>query len=476
MSSLKNNLLWASGFLAFDCVAAKYVTRATVNADVIIIGGGAGGAHAAVQLSDAGQKVIVIEKQSDLGGSVDSYNDPATGVKSELGVAAWVDYGNTTGFFDRLDVPYASPDFSQTPWKYFDFTTGQTLTNYTSPSQEALSAAWFRYINATKLYENLHIPGYFNFPNGSDIPEELLMPFGDFVQKYDLAATLPSIFYISPGLGTVVDQLTLTVLQAFPASMAESYVGQRAGYVPASGRNQDIYDAAAALLGDKVYYSTEAISAIRSDDSVTVTVQNSITGQETVIAASKLLLAIPPHPSHFTTFDMDTKEVEVLSKLSYSRLWATAVQSDSFASDFYAFNLPASANDSSQLHYPSLNFTSTYIPFGNASKLVATVSAGDDRLDAMETRNLFNQDVAALSGTGAVRAADKDVEVIHCSDHGLIHGRATAEDIRNGFFQDLNALQGYRSTWYTGNTFAAPVQTIIWALNDQEVIPRILAA
>lgn len=39
------------------------------------------------------------------GGSVDSYDDPATGVKSELGVAAWVDYGNTTGFFDRLNVP-----------------------------------------------------------------------------------------------------------------------------------------------------------------------------------------------------------------------------------------------------------------------------------------------------------------------------------------------------------------------------------
>lgn len=70
MSSLKNNLLWAGGFLDFDCVAAKYVTRATVNADVIIIGGGAGGAHAAVQLSDAGQEVIVIEKQSDLVGIV----------------------------------------------------------------------------------------------------------------------------------------------------------------------------------------------------------------------------------------------------------------------------------------------------------------------------------------------------------------------------------------------------------------------
>jgi hypothetical protein len=173
---------------------------------------------------------------------------------------------------------------------------------------------------------------------------------------------------------------------------------------------------------------------------------------------------------------MDAKEIEVLRKFSYSCLWAAAVQSDSLASDFYAFNLPSSANDSSYLDYPALNFTSTYIQFGNASKLVATVTAGDDNLDAVETLNLFHQEVAALSGTGVVPASDKDVEVVHYSDHGLIHGRATAEDINNGFFQDLNALQGYRPTWYTGNTFAAPVQTVVWAFNDQEIIPRILAA
>lgn len=100
---------------------------------------------------------------------------------------------------------------------------------------------------------------------------------------------------------------------------------------------------------------------MRADDSVTVTVKNSVTAEQTVIGASKLLLAIPPHPSHFTTFDMDTKEVKVLSKFSYSRLWATAMQSDSLASDFFAFNLPSPANNSSYLHYPDLNFTSTYI-------------------------------------------------------------------------------------------------------------------
>lgn len=66
MSTLKSTLLQAGGLLAIHRAAAKCAPRSTVNTDVIIIGGGAGGAHAAVQLTDAGQDVIVIEKQADL--------------------------------------------------------------------------------------------------------------------------------------------------------------------------------------------------------------------------------------------------------------------------------------------------------------------------------------------------------------------------------------------------------------------------
>lgn len=41
-------------------------TSSPVSKDVIIIGGGAGGAHAAVQLKDMGQDIILIEKQGTL--------------------------------------------------------------------------------------------------------------------------------------------------------------------------------------------------------------------------------------------------------------------------------------------------------------------------------------------------------------------------------------------------------------------------
>lgn len=39
-----------------------------LDVDLVVIGGGSGGIHAAIQLKDAGAKVIVIEKKKQIGG------------------------------------------------------------------------------------------------------------------------------------------------------------------------------------------------------------------------------------------------------------------------------------------------------------------------------------------------------------------------------------------------------------------------
>lgn len=62
MANLKDALVRTGSLLA-----ARNSTNATViDTDVVIIGGGASGSHAAVRLTDYGQDVIVIEKQSNL--------------------------------------------------------------------------------------------------------------------------------------------------------------------------------------------------------------------------------------------------------------------------------------------------------------------------------------------------------------------------------------------------------------------------
>lgn len=80
MVSLKDALLQTGGLLT-----ARNTTNTTmlVSTDVVIIGGGASGSHAAVRLTDYGQDVIVIEKQSNLVRSIASMTSHGS-LKSHL--------------------------------------------------------------------------------------------------------------------------------------------------------------------------------------------------------------------------------------------------------------------------------------------------------------------------------------------------------------------------------------------------------
>lgn len=67
MSSLKQTLVKTSGLLA-ALAASDNSNVSIVTTDTLVIGGGAGGAHAAVRLMDYGQDVILVERQPILVG------------------------------------------------------------------------------------------------------------------------------------------------------------------------------------------------------------------------------------------------------------------------------------------------------------------------------------------------------------------------------------------------------------------------
>ncbi|ROW03023.1 hypothetical protein VMCG_05814 [Cytospora schulzeri] len=150
MTSLKHALLRTGGLLA----ARNSTNTTVVNTDVIVIGGGASGSHAAVRLTDYGQDVIVIEKQSNLGGAVDSYTDRVTNKPYDFGVMIFADYGNATGFFDRFNIPVSARVKPTLGYLYADFQTGQLLPNYTGPSWDEQLAAFEAYVDIAEKYED----------------------------------------------------------------------------------------------------------------------------------------------------------------------------------------------------------------------------------------------------------------------------------------------------------------------------------
>jgi heterodisulfide reductase subunit A-like polyferredoxin len=77
----------------------KMHPRDVITRDVCIIGGGASGTYGAIRLNDLGKSVVVVEQQSQLGGQTETYTDPASGNKTEMGVVAWYTNDIANSFF-----------------------------------------------------------------------------------------------------------------------------------------------------------------------------------------------------------------------------------------------------------------------------------------------------------------------------------------------------------------------------------------
>lgn len=196
-------------------------------------------------------------------------------------------------FLARMNVSVGASTTSTVTTTYADFATGQLLDDYVSPSASDRLAALQTYLDVCEQYEDLILPGYSNFPLPGDIPEDLTLPFGEFVDKYNISATVPLLFEITAlGVGDLMNTLTLYVMQAAGAPLARVFFGEASNVAAVSGNNHELYERIADFLGDDVLYNTTVFSSVRnlnqSDANVELTVQNS-NGSVTQIYAKRLL-------------------------------------------------------------------------------------------------------------------------------------------------------------------------------------------
>ncbi|KAF4152968.1 hypothetical protein CNMCM6936_001105 [Aspergillus lentulus] len=443
--------------------------------DVVVVGGGASGAYAAVRLrDDFGKSVALIEKQSILGGMVDSYVDPKTGAPLDYGVKIFIDAGNATGFFDRFGIARGNSYNPTVTTEYIDFRTGDVV-NMTLPPFPDQFAAIAKFLEVVEPWEHLMQPGYYDFPQPDAIPEDLLITFGDFVTKHGLEDAAPLIYESTGlGLGNMTRETTLFVLQSFGPSMARAMLGKQGMFVPASGRNQDLYDAVAEHLGDDVLYSSTVVDSWRTPYGVFLTVKNSKTGQITLITARRLLLAIEPTKDNMAPFDLDDNERTVFSKFTYTNEYTGLVNNSAFATNYSYFNLPASAAPDNYLALPNPSFTARIDYLGGDNVFRVTI-VGDETLDSAGARRLVQKDFDTLRKAGRLLDAKEGEQVswVDFSAHGPMHARVSVADLKDGFYQKLYALQGGRSTWWTGGAFSVNFQTTLWQY-DELLFPEIL--
>lgn len=406
---------------------------------------------------------------------VNTYVDPTTNTPYDFGVEAFLDIGNATGFFERFGIELAPLAQASVTTEYIDFNTGAPV-NLTLPSFDAQVAAMEKFLSIVEPWTEYLQPGYWNFPQPADIPADLLIPYGDFITKYGLEDAVPLIYETTGlGLGNMTKATTMFELQAFGTYMAQSIVGQRQSYHPATGGNQALYNAIEKDLGDDVLYSSTVIDSWRTDFGVFLTVQNHVTGQITLVTARQLLVAIEPTADNTAPLNLNHKEQSILSKFTYTREYSGILNNSAFAVPVSYSNIPSAAAPDHYQILPDASFTNT-ISYMGGDHLFHVIVVGNDTLDEPGAKALVQENFNTLLKAGRLTEPEEGQELnwVAFSVHGPMHARVTPEDVQAGFFQDLYSLQGQRSTWWTGGAFSCNFQTTLWDF-DETLIPKILA-
>lgn len=449
-------------------LAASKCCRTTISRDVAVIGGGAAGAHAAVWLRDHDKSVVVVEKASQLGGHTAFYEDPATGKVINVGVQAWMEYKNTLEFVERMNVSTSgSMQFTTLDYQYVDFKTGEPVPDYAAPVPDDMYPALQRYLDVLEKYEDMVLPGFFNFPEPESIPEDLTMPFGEFVEKYDLEAAVPQIWdSTAMGLGDTMNVPTLFVMQASGVPMVRALLGVAAAAVPPSGRLFDLFEAIAKFLGDDVLYSSTVVSATRQDNKIVSLKVENDDGDVTCIEAKRLLVAFEPTPENLAPFRPDQTEKDVFDKFEFATVYAGLLRHPSLQNSTSYTNRSPTTGSSNYTIFPTASQVGRIDYVGGTEDLFQFTAVGTEKDTAESMQALIAKTIDTMIEAGTAPESEGDLSFPYFANHGKMHPHVTAEDLRAGFIQKQLALQGHRFTWYTGAAFSAGFTTVLWEYND----------
>lgn len=377
---------------------------------------------------------------------------------------------------DRLGFDLGTFPQAEVTQEYFDFKTGELVAFQPQPFPSQLEALERFRVQAEKYESIIQGPGYFDFPQPGEISEDLLISFGDWIQKYSLEPAIPFIHSSTGlGVGNMTNELTLYALQAFGASMARSILGLQDSFVPASLRNQDIYDAIGKELSGDVYYETTVVDSERTKNGISILVENRKTKETTRMTAKRLLISIPPTARNTAAFDLDQNEKDVLGKLYYNNEFSGLINNKNLAANWSYFNMPATSAPDNYLVLPEAPFTARIDAMGNGT-LFRVTFIGDTYTTAYEAKAIVQKDFDRLVESGAIHAAEdgnNTISWVGFSVHDSMHARVSREEIESGFMQRFNALQGQRSTWWTGGAWAVNFQTHLWEY-DNLIIPKML--
>jgi hypothetical protein len=448
----------------YDMDPDHYKPDHLIKTDVVVVGGGAAGTYAAIQLKDQHKKVVVIESKARLGGHTETYHDPESGQPIDMGVLLYHDEPIVHEWYARFNLSLSRIDFGSAAPQYVDFRTGKIEKNVPAADQTAVAAALQRYAAVLQKYPDLD-KGYF-FPNPA--PKDLYMPFGEFVKKYDIGAAVQFIFGFTSAAGDILELPALQQFRTLSLSLLKTVNNFQTSSVE---DNSLLYEKATAelLAAKSLLLSSKVLATERVSDSGHVKVLVETPKGCTLIIAKKLLMTIPPVASSLAAFDVCEKELNLFRQFEgigyYTSVIRNAgagtalVQSIALDKPYALPPMPVIFNIGPVPANPSLSL----VYYG--TKLGQIASDG-------EAKAAIVADLKRYQKANGIKPTEP--EFMAFSNHSPYNLQVSGEATKNGFYQELYALQGKRNTFWSGATWKAHDSSSTWAFTKDIVLPKLM--
>lgn len=385
-----------------------------------------------------------------------------------------MEYKDSYDFPARMNVSTnGSMQFAQVENRYIDFESGKPAQDWVFPAPDDMYPALQRYLDVLLKYEDLMLPGFFDFPDKDAIPEDLTMPFRDLVKKYDFAAAVPQLWdATAQGLGDTMNVPSLFFMQASPVPMVQALLGIAAAATPESGRNYDLYDSVANFLGDDVLYSTQVVSTKRSDKGIDLVVRDS-NNKLTCIKAKRLLVSAQPTPEALEPLGLDDEETQILEKFDFTTVYAGILQHSSLVVPTAYTNRSPKPGSVEYLVYPTEPQVGRIDWLGDTVDLFQFTAVGSDVDTTESMQKLIGDTIDTMIDVGTLEESPGSLSFSSFANHGKMHPRVSEEELKGGFIQDLMELQGRKSTWWTGAAWSAGLSNVIWEYN-KILLPKVI--
>ncbi|KAG8404920.1 hypothetical protein J3459_022374 [Metarhizium acridum] len=430
--------------------------------DVAIIGGGASGLYAALRLRQMNHSFVVVESRCEFGGHTASYTVPGTNTHINYGAQG---YGGDTDaikrFFGFYNIPIELVKLGEVGFgntRHVDFAKSKELPDFKPDNNLTIfSQQVHKY---PELAWNTKLP--------TPVPEDLTLPFRDFVAKYGIQSNIYSLYFQTEGLGDLLSQPTLYVFKYLNIDYLDGQLPTSPGfYVTKNGFNQEIYLKAQADFGADALVSSRVTGAVRNGTGVVLTVKTP-SGQKTIVA-SKLLVTMPPTIENMNHLGLDSREYNLFSHFKSHGWYVGLVNAEGFADRDEFVN---AHSDSSNFNLPKLPALYQISP--TAVKGIYLVRYGSYAY--MDKRDIKRDIVATVERVRRTvlptTTGLPPVTLLAFSSHYPFSLYVNSSDFAGGFYSRLDGLQGYRNTWYTGAAFSSHTASHVWNFTER-LLPRI---